>query len=213
VSAFLRIRSAVATLFWVLVALWVVVAVNTFVFGGSLAYYGIAPRSIQGLRGIVFGPFLHGNSAHLVGNTIGLGMFGGLVAIRSERHFWTVVGWGALVAGFGTWLFGRPSIHIGASGVIFALFGYLIATGWFERRISAILLSIVVLAAWGGMMMTQVLPFLNASIVSWEAHFFGLVGGVYAAKRLARPKSRAVLSLDRLEMPSRLRARFTGTSR
>jgi membrane associated rhomboid family serine protease len=140
VSPIKRIRVATVTLFWVIATLWLVVAINTYFFGGALAYYGIAPRTITGLRGILFGPFLHGNSAHLVGNTIGLAMFGGLVAIRSERHFWTVAGWGVLVSGIGTWLVGRPSIHIGASGVIFALFGYLIATGWFERRLSAIIL-------------------------------------------------------------------------
>jgi membrane associated rhomboid family serine protease len=63
------------------------------------------------------------------------------------------------------------------------------------------------------MMMTQVFPFINASVVSWEAHFFGLVGGVYAARRLAQSRSERILALDRFELPSRLGARFTGTGR
>ncbi|MCU0613139.1 MAG: rhomboid family intramembrane serine protease, partial [Candidatus Eisenbacteria bacterium] len=98
-------------------------------------------------------------------------------------HFWVVTLVGGVASGFGTWILGRPAIHIGASGVIFAYFGYLICTGWFERRAGSIVLSILVLLVWGSTIF-GVLPVQRS--VSWEGHLFGLLGGASAAWLLAR---------------------------
>ena len=89
---------------------------------------------------------------------------------------------GVLASGAGTWLFGRPGIHIGASGVVFAYFGYLLFTGFFEGRIGSLLLSIAVFLIWGPTLY-GVLPIPGAS--SWEGHVFGLIGGMLAAWVLA----------------------------
>src|SRR5688572_10103657 len=118
-------------------AIWLVEAVDRVAFAGRLQYFGILPRTEQGLSGILLAPLLHGEVDHLIANTGGLLMFGGLVMLRSEAHFWTVTVIGALASGIGTWLLARAGIHIGASGMIFAYFGYLLFTGLFERRIGS----------------------------------------------------------------------------
>ena len=83
------------------------------------------------------------------------------------------------VGGVGVWAFGRSAIHIGASGLVFGYFGYLVARGWYERKISSILVAIVVIVLYGGLIV-GVLP--TPGLVSWEAHLFGLLSGVMAAR-------------------------------
>ena len=77
------------------------------------------------------------------------------------------------------WLLGRSAVHIGASGLVFGYFGYLVARGWYERRFGSILLAIVVIILYGGLIL-GVLP--ARGLVSWEAHLFGLIAGVLAAR-------------------------------
>ena len=84
------------------------------------------------------------------------------------------------------WLMGRPAIHVGASGLVFGYFGYLVASGWYDRKPGTILAAIAAVVLYGGLIF-GVLP--TQSFVSWEAHLFGLIAGVVAA-RLTR-KGRA----------------------
>jgi membrane associated rhomboid family serine protease len=162
--------------------IWLVALLDAMVFGGRLAVFGILPRTELGLIGIAFAPLIHGGLNHLLANTLGVLIFGGLTMIRSERHFWTVTVVGALASGAGTWLLGRPGIHIGASGVVFAYFGYLLFTGIFERRLGSLLLSIAVFVIWGPTLY-GIVPTEGAS--SWEGHVSGFIGGMVAAWFLA----------------------------
>jgi membrane associated rhomboid family serine protease len=171
-----------ATLAVVIGALWLVAALNVFVFEGRLLAFGILPRAEEGLPGIVIAPLLHGGINHLLANTGGILIFGGLVMFRSRSHFWMVTIVGGLASGIGTWLFGRPAVHVGASGIVFAYFGYLLFTGFFERRIGSLLLSIAVFFIWGPTIY-GILP--TKSDISWEGHVFGFIGGIVAAWVLA----------------------------
>jgi membrane associated rhomboid family serine protease len=180
-------RRTVFILTGALLVLWLVLLTNAALFDGQLARFGIVPRTLDGLRGIAFAPFLHAGIAHLTANSIGLLIFGGLVLLRNEADFWLVAIIGALLGGFGTWLFGRPLIHIGASGVIFAFFGYLLSTGVFERRLGAILLSLLAVFGWGGLIY-GVLP--GQPGISWESHLFGVVAGICAAWLIAQRRRR-----------------------
>jgi membrane associated rhomboid family serine protease len=173
---------AVRILLGIIIVLWTVLLVDA-ARGGQLTQFGIIPRTLTGLRGILFAPFLHSGVSHLVSNTIGFVLLGGLVLLRDEEDFWTVTAVGALVGGLGLWMFGRPAVHVGASGVIFSYFGYLISTGYFERRFGAMLLSVVALFLWGGLIF-GILPAQPG--VSWEGHLCGLLAGVLAAWVLAR---------------------------
>jgi membrane associated rhomboid family serine protease len=164
-------------------SIWIVALINNLMLNGALNSFGIAPRTIMGLLGIVFAPFLHADMAHLIGNTGGILMLGGLVIAREELDFWVVTILGALVSGIGTWAIGRPPVHIGASGVIFAYFGYLLMVGLFERKPGAIALSVIVFLVWGGLIFGV---FPQDTGISWEGHLFGFLGGALAARILSR---------------------------
>ena len=148
--------------------------------GGALLSYGIIPRTVVGLRGILFAPFLHGSFAHLLANTVPFIVLGWLVMLRDTRHFGRVTIAAALGSGLLSWLLGAPgSVHIGASGVIFGYLGFLMLSGWYQRTIGSVLLSIGVTAAWGGLAL-GVLPSMPG--VCWQVHLGVFIGGILAAR-------------------------------
>lgn len=162
--------------------------VDLLVLGGSLDAFGVRPRTVEGLLGVPLHPFLHVGLGHVLANAAGFLILGGMTMLREERHFWVVFLLGTVVGGLGIWVAGAGgSVHVGASGVVFAFFGYLLFAGWFERRFGSILLSLFVLFGWGGMIF-GVLP--GQVGVSWEGHLFGFVAGALAARLLARRKAR-----------------------
>ena len=166
--------------------LWAIEILDVFVFRGALNAYGIRPRSIDGLEGILLMPFLHGSFAHLAANTLPFLTFGWLIMLQETSDFFIVSAVTVLVSGLGVWLTGAPnSVHIGASGLIFGYFGFLLLRGYFERSFTSIMISLIVGFFYGGLIW-GVLP--SQPGVSWQAHFFGFVGGVLAAQLLGRQK-------------------------
>jgi membrane associated rhomboid family serine protease len=155
----------------------------TVVTGGWLLNFGIHPRTVQGLWGILAAPFLHANLQHLLANTVPLAIFGWLILLLDRKHFFPVTLMAMLGSGLFAWTLGAPnSVHVGASGVVFGFFGFLLLAGWFARSVGSILLSIGVAAAWGGVIF-GVLP--GQPGISWQSHLGGFIGGVLAAKLLA----------------------------
>jgi len=177
-----EIKTQITILVGLVAFAWALELLDIFVFNHQLDRFGIYPRSVIGLRGIVFAPFLHGGVFHLIANTIPFVVLGWLIMLRETTDFFVVSAVSALVGGFGTWLLGRPSFHIGASGVIFGFLGYLLARGWFDRKPFSIALSLFVGITYGSMIW-GVLP-LNRW-VSWEGHLFGFLGGVVAARLMS----------------------------
>ncbi|MEG4344511.1 rhomboid family intramembrane serine protease [Microcoleus sp. A003_D6] len=166
--------------------LWIIEIVDVFVFRGALNAYGVRPRSIDGLEGILFMPFLHGSFAHLAANTLPFVTLGWLIMLREISYFFIVSAVTVLVSGLGVWLTGAPnSVHIGASGLIFGYFGFLLLRGYFERSFTSIAISLMV-GFFYGSLIWGVLP--QQPGVSWQAHFFGFVGGVLTAQLLGRSK-------------------------
>jgi membrane associated rhomboid family serine protease len=88
------------------------------------------------------------------------------------------------LGGFGVWVFGAPVYHIGASGVVFGLFGYLLASGLFHKDLRAIFVSALVFFLYGGLVYSFLMVMPG---ISWAAHFWGFVAGLLAAW-LTRPK-------------------------
>lgn len=177
-----------ATILGVMVALmWISEILDIFVFRHRLDVYGILPRNIIGLRGILFAPFLHGGFPHLIANTVPFITLGWLIMVRETREFFPVTVVIAIVGGLGVWLFGAPAYHIGASGLIFGYLGFLLLRGYFERSFSSIAIALVVFALYGGVLW-GVLPSYPG--VSWESHLFGFIGGGIAAKSLVQVKNK-----------------------
>ncbi len=158
--------------------IWAVAGVNAII-DTDLRDYGITPRTSDGLPGIVLHVFLHGDFAHLLANTGPLLIFGSLVALfKNSSLFWLTL-FVVVFGGLCVWVFGRSANHIGASGLVFGLFGYLVARGFYERSILSILVAVVVAFFYGGSMIFGVLP-LNG-FISWEGHLFGLIAGILYA--------------------------------
>jgi membrane associated rhomboid family serine protease len=181
--ALVHVRSSAATISTGVGVLWFVHVLNLLTMS-SLTSFGIHPRTWEGLVGILFSPFLHGSIEHLVMNTLSFVLLGGMMILRGKREFWTVSAVGAMGAGLGAWLLGAAgSVHIGLSGVLFAYLGFLMTRGFFERSVLPILVSLVMILMFGSMVW-GVLP-LTAG-VSWQAHLFGFLSGIWAAARVNR---------------------------
>ncbi len=153
--------------------------------------YGIIPRHVIGLRGILFAPFLHGDFSHLMANTVPFFSLGWLVMLRRTNDFIAVTLIVMGLGGLGTWLIGdlfemnqrqQPTVHIGASILIFGYLGYLLLRGWFDRQPYSIAFSVAVALIYGGLIW-GVVP--GQQGISWEGHFCGFVAGAIAARLLA----------------------------
>jgi len=166
----------------IVVLLWAIELANSLM-NNALNNLGIRPRNILGLQGIIFAPFLHGSWRHLISNTFPLVILSWLIMARDRSEWIAVTVLTAIASGLGTWLFGgAATVHIGASGVVFGYFGFLVTRAYFERSFGSIAISLLVLALFGGMIW-GILPVRVG--ISWEGHLFGLLGGIAAAWTIA----------------------------
>ncbi|HET6318555.1 MAG TPA: rhomboid family intramembrane serine protease [Chloroflexota bacterium] len=179
-----RTAEVQAAILIVCVALaWVLEIVDQVVFGESLDRFGIRPRDVSALWGILVAPLLHGGWAHLATNTVPFVVLAWLVMLRRVRDFFIVTALVIVGGGLGVWLIAAPNtVHIGASGVIFGYVGYLLARGYFERSLWSVLVALVVAGVYGGALF-GLLP--GQPGVSWEGHLTGFVSGVGSGKLLA----------------------------
>ena len=158
--------------------LWAVQVVNWITGYGLNPAFGLIPRHGSGLDGVIAMPLLHGSFSHLMANTPPLLVMGGLLVATTTRALLSV---NAVVIGLGgglVWLFGGSAIHIGASGLIFGWFGFLIARGLVDRSPITLGAALVVGVLYGSILW-GVLP--SQPGVSWEAHLFGAIAGAAAA--------------------------------
>ncbi|OBF08308.1 rhomboid family intramembrane serine protease [Mycobacterium sp. ACS4054] len=163
----------------------------------SLDANGIRPLEADGLWGIVFAPVLHANWQHLIANTIPLLVLGFLMTLAGlSRFVWaTAIVW--ILGGFGTWLIGDvgsscgPTDHIGASGLIFGWLAFLLVFGIFVRRFTDIVIGLVVLFAYGGVLLGAMPVLGRCGGVSWQGHLCGAIAGVIAAYWLSAPERKA----------------------
>lgn len=165
--------------------LWVVEAVDA-ASGHDLEQYGVRPRSGEGLLGIVIAPLLHVGWAHLESNTLPTLVLGFLTLLAGIGRGLaaTAIIW--VVGGLGVWLVAPSnSIHEGASVLVFGWLVYLVVRGVFDRRAWEIVLGVVLLIAYGGILL-GVLP--GHPGISWQGHLFGALGGGLAAWLLGEPE-------------------------
>nr|WP_298791485.1 rhomboid family intramembrane serine protease [uncultured Allomuricauda sp.] len=147
-------------------------------FGANFNEYGVRPRNFSGLRGVLFSPFIHGSIEHLYNNTIPLA-----VLIFFLFYFYRPVAlrtliWGTLISGILTWVIGRNSYHIGASGVIYVLASFIFFKGVFAKHFRLVALSLVVVFIYGSMIW-YIFPIEEG--ISWEGHLSGFIVGLILA--------------------------------
>ncbi|WP_249582422.1 rhomboid family intramembrane serine protease [Pseudomonas viridiflava] len=158
-------------------ALVAVQFVNVF-SSGNLVTYGIIPRTVSGLQGIFFAPFIHGSFRHLFGNLLPFMVLSWLVATEGVKRYAWVAGLICLLGGILVWVFGRSSIHVGASGLIFGLWTYLLARAWYQRSLVSLLLAMIALAGYSGL----IYGFVPMPGISFESHLAGALAGICVAR-------------------------------
>ena len=151
----------------------------------SLLRWGIVPRRPDKLEDVLTAPFIHASYTHLIDNSLPLLVLGFIAALRGIGRWLGITVVIVLVSGLGVWLTaGGGSDTIGASGVIFGYFGYLVARGLLDRRFVDLAIGLAV-----GVLYWTLLPGVLPGHVgiSWQAHLFGLVGGLLAAGLFREP--------------------------
>ena len=148
-------------------------------FSVSLNSYGLYPRSLDGLRGIILSPLIHGSLDHLYNNTIPLAILTLALFYFYRQKAWKILLWGWFLSGLLTWTIGRESYHIGASGIIYMLASFIFFKGVFQKHYRLIALSLTVVFIYGSMLW-YVLPIEDG--VSWEGHLSGFLTGLALAR-------------------------------
>ncbi|RUA19245.1 MAG: rhomboid family intramembrane serine protease [Flavobacteriia bacterium] len=147
-------------------------------FGINLNEYGIYPRTVSGLKGVVLSPFIHGSVEHLYNNTVPLAVLSSFLFYFYREAAFRVLLLGVLLSGLITWLIGRPSYHIGASGLIYVLSSFIFFKGIFAKHYRLVALSLVVVFIYGSMIW-YIFPIKED--ISWEGHLAGFVTGLLLA--------------------------------
>jgi membrane associated rhomboid family serine protease len=172
----------VPTLF--LLIIWTVFLIEN-TFNLKLNPYGIFPRTFSGMKGIVLSPFLHGDFNHIASNSVPLFVLT-LALIYFYRNLsLKVLVYGILLSGTITWIIGRNSYHIGASGLIYVLVSFIFFKGMMTKYYRLMALSLTVVMVYGGMVW-YVFPEVDAKI-SWEGHLAGLLTGFILAAYYKTP--------------------------
>lgn len=174
----MKISQNLRIAFTAIAILWLVYFTN-LLLPIDLRRYGLQPQQLDGLAGIVFTPFLHVDLRHLIANS---GILFILLSVSLSfsrkltfRALWIIV----LVGGGLVWVSGREgTIHVGASGVIFGLIGFLMCLGVFRRDWKALVISLVIFLLYGGVLQSL---FIYVPGISWTGHLFGFISGILAA--------------------------------
>ena len=158
-------------------------------FFPKIKNFGIYPQKLEGLLGVVFSPFIHGDIEHIYHNTIPLFVLSMSLFYFYRKIAWNVLFFGILLSGLITWMIGRPANHIGASGLIYVLVSFIFFKGMFAKHYRLVALSLLVIFLYGSMIW-YVFPVKEG--MSWEGHLGGLITGILFAvifrKTIAKPE-------------------------
>lgn len=153
-------------------------------FGMDLNQFGIFPRSLRGLPGILLSPFLHGDAVHLWSNAVPLFVLLTLLFWNPGYRPAQTLALIWIGSGAGTWLIGGDDeLHVGASGLVYGVVAYLVVAGFLMKSWRSAVVAIVILVLYGGIV-RGVLPILEG--MSWEAHLCGAISGFWAGKKAHR---------------------------
>lgn len=171
-----KYKSGIILIIRIILLLLVVELINSFT-GRYFLSFGVNPDKLTGLfPGMLYAPFLHANFSHFLSNSIGIAIFGGLVTSYGLKHFWSVTLWAFIITGLFMWFLGEPgSVHIGASGIVYAYAGFIAAHAFaFKDSKSAAILLLLSFMFVG--ILIGMAPFQEG--ISWQGHVGGFVSGI-----------------------------------
>lgn len=137
--------------------------------------WGVYPRTLKGLRGVLFSPFIHSDLKHLFNNTVPMFVLTMALVYFYHNVKWRVFFLGFVITGVFTWILGRPANHIGASGLIYMLTAFLFFKGVFSKQYQLTALAFVVVFLYGSLVW-YAFPGMDPKI-SWEGHLSGFIAG------------------------------------
>lgn len=172
-----RFKVVAFSIGYFLALIWVIHIVN-YLQGMQFSEYGLYPRTFPGLLGILTCPLLHGDWWHLIGNSMSFAVLGGLLLYFYPKIGYKIIAWSWLAIGVLVWLTGRPSYHIGASGIIYAMAAFLFLSGIIRKYYRLMAVSLIVVFMYGSMIW-GVLP--GQPGISWESHLSGMLVGLILA--------------------------------
>lgn len=192
-----RTLAALSPALGLVAVIWVAHGLNIVLDGGLTERFGLIPRRLEGIDGVVAMPLLHADLDHLIGNSGALLALGLIIAVTAPQRFVVATLGAVILGGALLWLVGRPANHIGASGLIFGWFGFLVAYGALSRSWRAVIGAALAIAVYGATVFAALggdvlfgggsTASTGALDISWEAHLCGLVGGL-AAAWIVRPR-------------------------
>ena len=162
---------------WLVGVLWLILIVDS-VLGLGLVRFGLRPRHVEGLIGVLTAPLLHGGAEHLFSNSLPL-----LISLTTILYLYPstavrVIPMIWIGSGLLAWFIGRPSLHFGASGFVYGLLAFVFISGILRLDMRSVAVSVMVWLLYGSMIW-GVLPIRPN--MSWELHLTGAVLGVVLA--------------------------------
>ena len=147
-------------------------------YGMRFAKYGVLPRTLEGLKGVLLSPFIHSDWKHLTNNALPLFVLTATLGFFYKGIAKEVFLWSWLMSGLWLWAIGRPSFHIGASGLLYALASFLFFSGFIRKHTKLMSISMFVVFLYGGMVW-GIFPMTKH--ISWEGHLAGALAGLILA--------------------------------
>ncbi|MBU0474724.1 MAG: rhomboid family intramembrane serine protease [Bacteroidetes bacterium] len=155
-----------------------VIELISYIFDLNFVQLGILPRNTYGLIGILTAPLIHSSLEHLYSNVIPLFVLGSSIFYFypiSSKQVVTIIYFFTNIL---VWILARESYHIGASGIVYGLFSFLLFSGIFRKDTRAITLSLLTIFLYGGLAYGI---FPTKEGISWESHLFGFLIGIFTA--------------------------------
>ena len=147
-------------------------------YGMRFAKYGVLPRTLEGLKGVLLSPFIHSDWKHFTNNALPLFVLTATLGFFYKGIAKEVFLWSWLMSGLWLWAIGRPSFHIGASGLLYALASFLFFSGFIRKHTKLMSISMFVVFLYGGMVW-GIFPMKKH--ISWEGHLAGALAGLILA--------------------------------
>ena len=157
--------------------IWFVYWVEIY-FSLNFTKYGVLPKKLTGLKGVLFSPFIHSDTKHLFNNSIPLFVLLSALVYFYRNVYLKILLIGGLMAGLLTWLIGREAYHVGASGLVYLLFSFVFFSGLIKRHYQLVAVSLIVIFLYGSMVW-YMLPIKEG--ISWEGHLSGFITGLFFA--------------------------------
>lgn len=188
----------------IICSLLLLVRLYETIFDKKLTLYSIYPRAIDGLFGIFTAPLIHSGWNHLISNITPMFFLLTLLYYFYNRVASTVLILSWVITGIFVWLLARPAYHVGASGVVYSLIGFVLWSGLFRRSSATIVLSLLILAVYT----SYFAGFAAEEGVSWESHIIGAIVGMVLAFVLKNVKESTETHDEDLPRESTIRSPY-----